>query len=130
MFAEGELNYSDSKLFFDYVIKNKGLFIVPMIVFFELFHTLKKMRFFDQPFAHELFIEFCNYPNFKFFDLNMRFFNLFKQIDCFNNLKTSDAIIAGAAFLTKSVLITWDKKMIKNSVNSFTPREFLDRFAK
>lgn len=130
MLIELQSNHSDSKNFIDYVMRKKGVLIVPMIIFFETFHTLKRLGFFDVKNAHETFIQFCNYSNFKFFDLNMKFFNYFKQIDCFNNLKTSDAIIASSAFLTESILISWDRQLIKNTVNAYTPSEFLDEFAK
>lgn len=129
MLIELQSNHSDSKNFMDYVMDRKGILVVPIIIFFETFHTLKRLGFFDVKNAHEIFIQFCNYSNFKFLDLNMKFFNYFKQIDCFDNLKTSDAVIASAAFLTESTLISWDRQLIKNTINSYTPTEFLDKFS-
>lgn len=130
MLIDLQANHSDSKNFLNYVINKKGLLVMPMIIFFETFHTLKRLGFFDVKNAHEVFIEFCNYDYFKFFDLDMKFFNYFKQVDCFNNLKTSDAIIASAAFLTESTLISWDKQLIKNTINAYTPTGFMDKFGK
>lgn len=130
MLIEIQTNSADSKKFMEFVTAKNGICIVPMIIFFESFHVLKKLGFFDVKNAHETFVQFCNYRYFKFFDLNLKFFNYFKQIDCFNNLKTSDAIIASAAFLTESILITWDKQLVKNISNSYTPKEFLEEFAK
>ena len=127
MLIELQANHSDSKNFIEYVMKIKGVLIVPMIIFFETFHTLKRLGFFDVKNAHETFIQFCNYSNFKFLDLNMKFFNHFKQADCFSNLKTSDAIIASAAFLTESTLISWDRQLIKNTINAYTPTGFLNK---
>ncbi len=129
MLVKGEANYADSKTFINFIIGNNGVFVIPTIVLFELFHTLKRQKFFDLPGAHEAFLEFCNYSYFKYFDLNMYFFNLFKQVDCFDKLKTSDAIIAGAAFLSGSTLISWDKKIIENCPNAYTPKAFLKKFA-
>lgn len=52
---------------------------------------------------------------------------IMKSVD----LKTSDAIIASIAKLTDSVLITWDKKLQKESqefVETLTPEEFIREY--
>lgn len=121
--------HSHSKELFDFVARNKTKIVLPMTVLFEVFHVIKKLGFFDRDGAHEIFLDFFNYPYFKYLNLNLSFFNFFKQADVFDNLKTSDAIIAASAFLTESVLITWDKRLIKNSYGAYTPEDFLKNFA-
>lgn len=116
---------SYSRKFWNYISENQIKIIMPMIILFEVFHNLKRLGFFEKEYAHETFIDFFNYPFFKHINLNLDFFNLFKQSDFFDNLKTSDAIIASFAFLTKAPLITWDKRLIANSYEAYTPEEFI-----
>lgn len=122
------VHYSHSKKLFDFVTQDKAEIVLPMTVLFEVFHVIKKLGFFDRDYAHEIFLDFFNYPYFQYLNLNTSFFNFFKQTDVFDNLKTSDAIIAASAFLTESILITWDKQLIENSHEAYTPEEFLKDF--
>lgn len=129
MLEDEEIHYAFSKKLFNFIFENKVIIVLPMLVLFEVFHTLKRLGFFEKEHGHEIFIDFLNYPYFHYIDLNMYFFNFFKQLDVFDNLKTSDATISSSAFLTKSILITWDKRLIENSYEAYTPEEFLKNFA-
>lgn len=100
-----------------------------MISLFETFHVLKRNGFLDEDIEMRRFEDFFNFDCFEFIDLDFCFFDLFKVINFFRNLKTSDAIIAATAISLSSPLITWDKKMALNSLNTYTPTEFLDRFS-
>jgi predicted nucleic acid-binding protein len=49
------------------------------------------------------------------------------------SLKTSDLIIATSAYITKSTLITWDTKLIKEAskiCEALTPKQFLKKMPK
>ena len=62
-------------------------------------------------------------------DLVREIIPFFKKI----NLKTSDAVIAAAAKIFKTDLISWDKKLVKESrklVKAYTPTEYLEKFEK
>lgn len=126
--ANEAMHHFYSKKLWDYVYNRRLKIVMPTIVLHEVFHALKKSGFFNENNAHEIFIDFFNYPNFQHLNLNLEFFNLFKQTDFFDNLKTSDAIIACCALLTKAPLITWDKRLIANSYEAYTPEEFVKKF--
>lgn len=128
LFLQDELNYKYSKKFMDHAYEKKIIFLMPMIVLFEVFHNLRRVGFFENGDGHEKFKFFLNLESFKFFDLNMSFFNMFKEFPFFNKLKTSDAIIAASAFINKSILISWDKRLLENSWQGYTPKEFLKKF--
>ena len=117
-----------SKKLMNYALKEKIIFLIPIIVLLEVFHTLARLEIFKNSYEHDKFQNFLNSDSFKYFDLNMRFFNLFRELPFFNKLKTSDAIIAASAFLNKTLLITWDKKIVSNVASAFTPKEFLEKF--
>ena len=128
-FSQDELNYEASKKFMDYVSQKQIIFLVPMIVLFEVFHTLRRTGVFESDHEYSKFQAFLNSGFLKYFDLNMGFFNMFREFPFFNELKTSDAIIAASAFINKSILISWDKHLLKNSWNGYSPDEFLKKFA-
>ncbi|MBI2634075.1 PIN domain-containing protein [Candidatus Peregrinibacteria bacterium] len=126
LLCEEEIHSDYSKDLLKAANQTNRIFIIPMLVLFEVFHNLKKRGFFEIPMAFEKFRDLFNYPNFQYIDLNLDFFNLFRQVDVFDNLKTSDATIAAAAFLTKSVLISWDLDLNKNAYEAYTPKEFIN----
>ncbi len=127
-FVETEENYLYSKKFMDYAYANDIIFLLPTIVLFEVFHTLKRSGFFKEDHQHEQFQAFLNQKCFKYFNLDIKFFNMFKELPFFDKLKTSDATIAASAFINKSILISWDKKLLKHSWDGYTPEEFLKNF--
>jgi predicted nucleic acid-binding protein len=128
IFNNEEIHFRDSKRFFDHALKERQSLLIPLIVLFEVFHVLKKLNFFDIQNSHEMFMEFFNYECFEYIDLNMPFFNLFKQVDFFDRLKTSDAIVCSCALATSSILISWDKKLVSSSHSGYTPSDYLKNF--
>lgn len=124
-----EVHYEKSKEFFDKVIDGGGRFLVPVLVLFEVFHNLKKLKLLEGDLNYGKFKGFFNLECFQYFNLDLNFFNMFKEYDFFNRLKTSDAIISTAALLTKTPLISWDKKIIESYAEAYTPEEFLKKFA-
>lgn len=129
LISKNDIHANPSKLFFKKVFGKNTKFIVPMISLFETFHVLKRNGFLHEDIEMREFEDFFNFDCFEFIDLDFCFFDLFKVINFFRNLKTSDAIIAATAISLSSPLITWDKKMALNSINTYTPTEFLDRFS-
>ena len=128
LISRSDTHANSSKLFFKKVFDKNTKFIIPMISLFETFHVLKRNGFLDEDIEMRRFEDFFNFDCFEFIDLDFRFFDLFKMINFFRNLKTSVAIIAATAISLSSPLITWDKKVALNSINAYTPTEFLDRF--
>lgn len=129
LLVQNQRNSKESKLFFDFALNKKIKFLVPIIVLFETFHSLKKLNYFDDIYSYKKYKQLFNFDCFKYFELNFHFFNLFKQLNFFDRLKTSDAIVATSAFLSKSSLITWDQKLLNHSHSAFTPGQFLDQFS-
>ncbi len=127
-FAKNEFGLENAKKLIDFANKNKIIFLVPMIVLIEVFHTLRRTGIFDNDHEYEKFQDFLNSNEIKYFDLDMDFFNMFREFPFFNKLKTSDAIIAASAFINKSILISWDKRLLENSWQGYTPDEFLKKF--
>lgn len=127
-FSEDEFSFQVSKKFMDYASHNKMIFLIPMIVLIEVFHTLKRTGKFEDDNELSKFESFFNSDSFKYFDLDMSFFNMFKEFPFFNKLKASDAIIAASALINKSILISWDKRLLENSWQGYTPKEFLKKF--
>lgn len=128
LFINQEFGFRSSRKLMNYVVEKKLMLLVPMIVLFEAFHTLRRIGIFEKDGEYDKFKIFLNANYFKFFDLNMSFFNMFKEFPFFNKLKTSDAIIATSAFINKSILISWDKRLLENSWQGYTPKEFLKKF--
>lgn len=129
LISENDIHSAPSKVFFDKVFGKDTLFIIHMLSLFETFHFLKRTGFLDDNVGVLRFRGFFNLNCFKYIDLNFHFFNLFKETNFFRNLKTSDAIVASTSIFMSTPLITWDKKMALNSLNAYTPTEFLDRFS-
>lgn len=123
-----EENCLDSKKFMEHALKNGVVFLIPIIVLLEVFHSLRKNGFFDDFDNYNKFKDFFNLNCFRHYDLNFSFFNLFKEFDFFIDLKTSDAIIATSAFLTESLVISWDRQLLKHCYHGATPKEFLETF--
>ncbi len=128
LFARNEFGFEASKRMIDFADENKIIFLVPMIVLIEVFHTLRRTGIFDNGHEYQKFQLFLNSNEIRYFDLNMDFFNMFKEFLFFNKLKASDAIIAASAFINKSILISWDKRLLKNCWQGYTPEEFLKKF--
>ena len=132
LIAESDLHYRESNRFMHNISSfgrnTNVVFMMPMIVLFEVFHTLRRKGFLDNPEGYMRFREVFNFSCFKYFDLNFHFFNLFKEIEFFNDLKTSDAIIATSALFTDSVLISWDRKLVSTVDYAYTPEDFLKKF--
>lgn len=128
-FSGDEFGFESSKRLMDYADEKKIIFLVPMIVLFEVFHTLKRAVKFENDCHYNQFESFLNSDSVKYFDLDMNFFNMFKEFPFFDKLKTSDAIIAASAFINKSILISWDKRLLENSWQGYTPEEFMKKFA-
>lgn len=126
--SEDESRFRVSKKFMDYANHKKMIFLIPMIVLIEVFHTLKRTGKFEDDNELSKFESFFNSDSFKYFDLNMSFFNMFKEFPFFNKLKTSDAIIAASALINKSILVSWDKHLLQNAWLGYPPDEFLQRF--
>lgn len=129
LLIQNEQRSKESKLFFDFALNKKIKFLVPIIVLFETFHSLKRLNYFEDVYSYKKYKQLFSFDCFKYFDLNFHFFNLFKQLNFFDNLKTSDAIVAASAFLSKSSLITWDEKLLNYSHRALTPKDFLDQFS-
>lgn len=129
LLVQNQRNSKESKLFFDFALNEKIKFLVPIIVLFETFHSLKKLNYFDDVYSYKKYKQLFSFDCFKYFELNFHFFNLFKQLNFFDRLKTSDAIVATSAFLSKSSLITWDSKLLNHSHSAFTPKDFLEQFS-
>lgn len=127
-FSKDEFGFEVSKKLMDYADQKKIIFLVPMIVLLEVFHTLKRTGELENDYQHNQFESFLNSDSIKYFDLDMSFFNMFKEFPFFNKLKTSDAIIATSAFINKSILISWDKRLLENSWQGYTPDQFLKKF--
>lgn len=127
-FSQDEFGFGASKRFMDYADQKKIIFLVPMIVLLESFHTLKRTGALENDYENDKFQFFLNSDSIKYFDLDMNFFNMFKEFPFFDKLKTSDAIIAASAFINKSILISWDKRLLENSWQGYTPEEFLQKF--
>lgn len=125
-----DCNHYYSRKLMDYAFKNNFSFLMPIVVLFEVFHTLNRLGFFKEENNHAKFRSVLDFDSFKYFDLNMSFFNMFKDFPFFNKLKTSDAIIAASALINKSILISWDKRLLENSWEGYTPEAFLKKFAK
>lgn len=128
LLSKDEFGSESSAKFMDYADEKNIIFLVPMIVLLEAFHTLKRTGYFEREDGNEKFQAFLNLDSFKYFDIDMNFFNMFKEFPFFNKLKTSDAIIAASAFINKSILISWDKRLLENSWQGYTPAEFLKKF--
>lgn len=124
-----EIHYEKSKYFFDKITGSGGRFLIPIIVLFEVFHNLKRLQLIDGELNHRKFKDFFNLDCFQYFNLDLNFFSMFKEFDFFNKLKTSDAIITASALLTKTPLISWDKKIIESYDDAYTPDQFLRKFA-
>ena len=124
-----EIHYEKSKEFFDEMTKSGGKFLVPIVVLFEVFHNLKRLQLLEGELNHRKFKDFFNLDCFHYFNLDLKFFSMFKEFDFFNQLKTSDAIITTSALLTKTPLVSWDKKIIESYDGAYTPEEFLKKFA-
>ncbi|MBI4975079.1 PIN domain-containing protein [Candidatus Peregrinibacteria bacterium] len=122
-----EIHYEKSKEFFDKMADCGGRFLIPIVVLFEVFHNLKKLHLLDYQLNYRKFKNFFDLDCFQYFNLDLSFFNMFKEFNFFNKLKTSDAIIATAALLTRTPLISWDKKIIESYEKAYTPEEFLKR---
>lgn len=129
VFANQEFGFQISKNFMNYALKNQVELLVPMTVLLESFHTLQRKGVLGRDENNDKFQIFMNHRLFQYFDLNMSFFNMFRELPFFNKLKTSDAIIAASAFINKSILISWDKRLLENSWQGYTPEEFLKKFA-
>ena len=129
LFAKNEFGFETSKKLIHFAYQNKIIFLIPMIVLIEVFHTLRRTGIFENNDEYEKFQNFLNSNEIKYFDLDMNFFNMFKKFPFFNKLKASDAIIAASAFINKSILISWDKRLLENSWQGYTPKEFLKKFA-
>lgn len=127
-FLANENHHLKSKGFMEYALKKGIIFLLPIVVLFEVFHTLQRIGFLKDDYESEQFKTFFNLPSFQYFDLDMHFFNLFKELPLFNSLKTNDAIIAASSFLNQSLLITWDNQLLKNAGNAFDPEEFMQKF--
>lgn len=125
---EDDSNHKISAEFMRKVLASKKTFLMPMIVLFEVFHTLQRLDFFTDPLNQQRFDSFFNFKAFQYFDLNMKFFNLFRELPFFKKLKASDAIIASGALLSAATLISWDNRLVENSLNAYTPKEFLEKF--
>lgn len=124
-----EFHHGESVKFMNFAISKNALILLPTVVLFEVFHNLRKQSYFDKPENYEKFKDFFNLDCFIFFDLNLKFFNFFKEFNFFSNLKTADAIIAGYAHLNNAFLISWDKRILKETSMAFTPKDFLDQFS-
>lgn len=127
-FSEDEFGFESSRKFMDIVNEKRIVFLVPMIVLMEAFHTLRRIGKLENDYELNKFQSFLSSNDMKYFDLDMNFFNMFKELPFFNKLKTSDAIIAASAFINKSILISWDKRLLENSWQGYTPDEFLKKF--
>ncbi|OGJ43205.1 hypothetical protein A3I58_00325 [Candidatus Peregrinibacteria bacterium RIFCSPLOWO2_02_FULL_39_10] len=128
-FSVSESHFEASKKLMNFADQKKIILLVPMIVLLEAFHTLRRTGIFENHHEYNKFQSFLNSESIKYFDLDMSFFNMFKEFPFFNELKTSDAIIAASAFINKSILISWDKKLLQNSWQGYTPDGFLKKFA-
>jgi|GEM_PF-6749865 len=129
LISKNDVYSHPSGKFFKKVFGKNTKFIIPMVSLFETFHVLKRNGFLDGDNEMREFEDFFNFECFEFIDLDFRFFDLFKMINFFRNLKTSDAIIATTAISLSSPLITWDKKIVSNTLNAYTPTDFLNRFS-
>jgi len=97
--------------------------VIPIIVLFEVMNVLqRKVGEFNE---RKVFQLLTSYETIDLtLDMAQSFLAVFKQVD----LKTSDAIVAAAAKLSDSILITWDEKLIKaakNLISVQTPEAFL-----
>lgn len=110
-FNDADVFHKESVVFFEKLLKNKNAInVLPILVFLEMANVLRKKI---GAFNKEKLLEAFN--NYEKVDLNFEsaadFILLFKKI----NLRTSDAIIASCAKMEDSILITWDKKLIKEA---------------
>ena len=129
MLKHDEENSDSSLKFFDFVLKNNYVFLMPILILFEVFHSLDRKDFFKNPLNFKKCMKVFNTSCFEYIDLNFGVFNVYKEIHFLNNLKTSDSIIASMSILTNSDLISLDNNLISRVPNSYTPSQFLKRFA-
>lgn len=94
--------------------------ITPTLIILEIANVFKK------PFEYLLPIFRANLIVELDLDLVREIIPIFKEV----NLKTSDAIIVAIAKIYKAELISWDKRLIRESrklVKAYTPKEYLER---
>ena len=97
--------------------------IVPVLIVLEVANVLR------QP-AEDVF---CIFEDSLIVNLDLSLTKsiipLFKEI----KLKTSDAVIAATAKIYEAGIISWDKKLVKESrklVDAYTPKEYLQELKK
>lgn len=126
--TRNEVYHFSSKAFLDFIYNNGINIAVPMLVVFETFHSLRKNGSIKTNKDYLRFKRIFNNSNCKYVENDIKLFKFFKEFRFFEKLKTSDAIIATIAFVTKSLLITWDKQLLEKSHNAYTPEDFLKKF--
>lgn len=125
---EEKFNYFSLK-FLEFIFETNVVFSIPSIVLFEVFQSLRKKGIFEDKSNMRKFQIIFNSSFCRYVRVDHGLFKFFKNFNFFESLRTSDAIIATSALATNSVLITWDKDLLKHAHNAYTPKEFLKKFA-
>lgn len=128
-FVKEEKFFCFSERFLEFVFEKDVTFSIPLIILFEVFQSLRRKGIFRNNINLRKFQIIFNSPFCKYVRVDHELFKFFKSFNFFESLRTSDAIIATSALATNSVLITWDKELLKKAHNAYTPEEFLKKFA-
>ena len=117
--------YEISVQFIESLLKKKTTIIIPVIVFLEVSNVLLRK---DRNLTQNDVIDIFQQHKMVNIDLDFakKLLPLFKKF----NLKTSDAIILGAAIINNATLVTWDEKLFKEAkklANVQTPKTFLNK---
>lgn len=113
------------------MVKTKNILIVlPMLTLFEVLNTFHRVREDSEAteLLHQSFVNMNVSKGLILLSLEASFLAHFFAYHERFDLKTSDAIIALTAHREKCPLISWDKKLLKESskhLNAYTPEEYL-----
>lgn len=125
-----EENSGTSGKFLETVRAKNILIVLPMLTLFEVLNTFHRVRKDSKAteLVHQSFVDMNVSKGLIILSLEASFLAHFFTYHESFDLKTSDAIIALTAHREKCPLISWDKKLLKESgkhVNAYTPEEYL-----
>jgi len=125
-----EVNSKISAKFLAMVKERNILIVLPMLTLFEVLNTFHRVRKDSEAteLLHQSFVDMNVSKGLIILSLEAAFLaHFFTYHECFD-LKTSDSIMALTAHREKCPLISWDKKLLKESnkhINAYTPEEYL-----
>ncbi len=127
-FLPDELKHDESRRFMKMLHDSPIEVYLPALVVAEVFNVLMRSRKYKADFLQDVVRQFIDQAHARLIPLDSTWLLSLPRVPKGMRLKTSDLTVVFTAWLTKSVLVTWDGKMKKQAakyVDVRTPEYFL-----